>query len=257
MVVFCARDGDATESVRRGQNSITVTISQFLPENPGAVLIGHLNCDGPSFSTSSPGECTKTIIEKYYGRCPIFVNFGNSQLELGYDFWKDVLPRVSMMQFNLSEARQFFTEAARDTSLEALVDFLMKEGMTSVITIDRFGAIGSYKDGRNGIILAWPLIDMEQICDPTGAGDAFAAGMVSQSKSRIDFTFQEFHASIEVGRTWAAFACTTLGGSSGTPDQIALNRFLEKRNSNAWRPIEIHSRSSAEQIMRLIDTARR
>lgn len=232
-------------------------IDRLLGKSPSAVLIGHIYCDGLQFCSGSRGECSKIIIEAYSGRCPILVNFGTSQLDLRYDFWKEILKSVTSIQFNLVEARRFFEGSSRDISLSGLLDFLAKENITSIITIDRFGAVGNYRNGCEGITLAWPLIEFNEIKDPTGAGDAFAAGMVSYLKSRENITFHDFYASIEIGRTWAAFACTTLGGSADCPDIEKLLSFLKETDPNSRQPIEIQSRHSAEQIMKLIDLARR
>ncbi len=227
-------------------------IDDLLETPPSAVIIGHLRT-----ANESEGNLTKMIINHYKDKCPIFVNFGQSQLQKRLEYWLDVIPYIFSMQFNIGEVRQFFQTEFPKGRLTDIVDYIRENCITAVITIDRYGAVANYRDGKEGVIFAWPLIDDEEdVKDPTGAGDAFVSGMVSEVQGKNKLTFQEYYSAIEIGRLWAAYACTTLGGSAKSPDRSELNRFLNLRTSN-YKAVEIMDRARAEHILRLINIANR
>jgi len=164
------------------------------------------------------------------------------------------LCRTDLFQLNLEEIRKLFNKGNQIYSLSKILKWLRKHSITAVITLNRFGAIGTYKDGKEGIVIAWPL-NIGKIVDPTGAGDAFASGMVSTLRGKKDFSFDDFLSAIIVGRSWASYACTTLGASSGCPDQKNLNAYQKQYSGSYNRLIEVTRAGYAEQIMDLIDKA--
>ncbi len=140
-------------------------------------------------------------------------------------------------------------------SLSKIIKWLSENSITTVITLNRFGAIGNYKDGSDGIVIAWPL-DVGKVVDPTGAGDAFASGMISTLKGKKHFSFNEFISAIEVGRSWASYACTSLGASTNCPDKKTIDIYMRKKSGYSRnRLIEVTKKSYAEQIVALIDKA--
>ncbi len=226
-------------------------LKDLIPDHIGSVMIGHITVDD---DIQKPGLISKKIINSYYDKFLIFANFGNSQLKHGVNFWKEDLCHTDIFQLNLQEIRRLFRQGDRNISLYDIVEWLRAHSITAVITLNRFGAIGTYKDGKEGIILAWPL-NIGKIVDPTGAGDAFASGMISILNGKKDFTFEEFLSAINTGRTWASHACTTLGASGSCPDQEILNEYDKQISKSSNRLIEVTKVSYAEQIMDLIDKA--
>jgi sugar/nucleoside kinase (ribokinase family) len=216
-----------------------------------SVMIGHVTVDGDA---REPGRISRKVIENYWKKYFIFANFGNSQLGHGADFWKDDLCRIDLFQLNLEEMRRLFSKGKRISTLSKIIKWLRKHAVTTVITLNRFGAIGTYKDGRDGIVLARPL-RIGKMVDPTGAGDAFASGMISSLGGKKDFSFDDFISAVTVGRLWASYACTTLGSSSNCPDRQSLNAYRKKVSGSSNRLIEVKETGSAEQMMDLIDNA--
>ena len=92
--------------------------------------------------------------------------------------------------------------------------------------MDKFGAICSYKGGSDGIVISWP-IDIA-VKDSTGAGDTFAAGVVSKLAGKSDFSVYAFTEAIVEGRAWSAFACTMIEGAGEIPDKNELTRFRKE-----------------------------
>jgi len=226
-------------------------LDNLIAEDTGSVMIGHITVDN---DPEKPGRISKEIIDEFWKKYLVFVNFGNSQLTYGVEFWKDDLCRTDLFQLNLEEIRRLFNRGSRNYTLSKILKWLRKRSVTAVITLNQFGAIGTYKDGKEGIVLAWPL-KIEKIVDPTGAGDAFASGMVSVLDGKKDFSFEEFLSAMMEGRLWASYACTTLGASSGCPDRKKLAAYQKQVSGSSNRLIEVARAGFAEQIMDFIDNA--
>lgn len=222
----------------------------------GGVIIGHLRCDNNKGENDPDIQLTETLVNQYVGKAPIIVNFGSTQLSKGYLYWKDRIADDVIYQFNLEEAKTFFTDSIGDNpSLVDIIHFFSEKNITGVVTLDRFGAVANFRDGENGVLLAWPLLDISQITDPTGAGDAFAAGMMAQLKGIKEISFGDFFSAVKNGRDWAAYACTTYGGSGDCPNKTEINKFLETYDFKGPKGIEFIKKESAIQIINLIDMA--
>jgi sugar/nucleoside kinase (ribokinase family) len=161
-----------------------------------------------------------------------------------------------VFQLNLHEMRRFFSQRDAKVSLSDIVQWFKDKDrqITAIITLDKFGAIGTYKDGSKGVILAWPF-EIQDFVDSTGAGDAFGAGLVSQLCGKADFSFAEFFDAIEVARTWAAYACRFLGGATDCPDQQLLQEFSEKKLAQRTDPVEVQEMKHVDRILRILDKA--
>ncbi|MBU0995748.1 MAG: carbohydrate kinase family protein [Proteobacteria bacterium] len=215
-----------------------------------SIMIGHVT---PDIDAMAPGEITKKIIDICDDSQLIYANLGNGQLVHGVDFWKKDMCRTDIFQLNIEEIKRFFLKSGMDNSLYNIIKWLRKNSITAVITLNRFGAVGTYKDGRDGIVLAWPL-DIGDIIDPTGAGDAFASGMVSCLKGKKSFSFNEFVSAIDIGRYWASYACKSLGACAACPDKKAIDAFIQKQaRCHDNLIMEITEENHPKQIMDLID----
>ena len=229
-------------------------VETLLEGYPSAVMIGHLHSDGLDSNPKDHGRCTKAIIDAFQGKSLIYANLGNSQLQLGYEFWEHSFQHIDILQLNIAEAKQFFTRANEPRkALLDILEMLLANRMTAVITIERFGAIGIHKDNTKALVLAWPLIEINDIIDTTGAGDAFAAGMVSRLAGDTKFSFQDFLEAMERASFWSAYACTTLGGSGNCPDKRELEQFYQENSAIGKKTVETRDKRSAEEFIKLID----
>ncbi|HPA15161.1 MAG TPA: carbohydrate kinase family protein [Desulfobacterales bacterium] len=224
-------------------------IETLIDGSPHAIMIGHIYSDALS---SEPGKVTKTIIGNYWKKSLLFANFGASQLQHGKNFWKEDLRCIDLFQLNLEEMKRFFNNGAGKTPLLEIVDWLRENSITAVITLDKFGAIGTYKNGSDGLILASP-IRIGKVVDPTGAGDAFGSGMVSYLSGKKNFTFQDFFDSMQAAMVWASYACGTFGGSSECPGKRALNEFIQRRKKQLHKFVEVKDRISAAEFLNSVE----
>lgn len=128
------------------------------------------------------------------------------------NFWMDsalpeleqVLKHVDVLLVNDSEARQLSAQY----SLVRAAKEIMKMG-------PRFLVI---KKGEHGALLFHgdhvffaPALPLEDVFDPTGAGDTFAGGFVGYLDSTKDFTFDGMKSAIIVGSAIASFCVEKFG----------------------------------------------
>ncbi|CAB1062589.1 hypothetical protein D1BOALGB6SA_7369 [Olavius sp. associated proteobacterium Delta 1] len=226
-------------------------LNQIHSGHHASVMIGHITLDS---DTHRPGLITKMVIDYFHEKYLMFANFGNSQLQHGIGFWQEDLKHIDLLQLNVEEIKKMFKQADQFKSLYDIITWLQYHSITSVITLSKFGAIGTYKSGKDGIVLAWPL-DIGDIVDPTGAGDAFASGMITSLRGKKEFSFQNFLSAIAQGRLWASYACTTIGACSSCPDRKTIDDYYHRNSRLSDRHLEITESANSEQIIKLIEKA--
>lgn len=236
-----------------------------------AVMVGHIHADN---AECEKGEITKDIINRFVNSgIPIFANFGRSQYGLGNSFWRETLKKVTVFQLAIDEAREFFKQDGI-TSLRHMIEWFQQNEITAVITLEKMGAIATLKDGRDGVTFAKPYDLKERLVDPTGAGDAFGAGLVSyifdeltlaEKNRKLDASGQildevmkigKFEEAISRGRDWAAFACTTLGAANSCPDADKLaDLSMRLKEAQGATSIRRGSLNEHDTVLWLIDQA--
>jgi sugar/nucleoside kinase (ribokinase family) len=128
--------------------------------------------------------------------------------------------------------------------------------ITAVLTLDRFGAVATFR-GEKGVLFA-PAFDLDDLRDPTGAGDAFGSGLVyTLARAGSKITFDLFQTAIKEARMWSAHACTTHGAASHCPSRAELARFTRALRAKGQDPdlIEIRTLEDWDSIFRILDKA--
>ncbi len=195
-------------------------------ENAGALIIGHIHNDKPILSAKAENLSTLFAI-KYFSNKDILIyaNFGASQLDHGFLFWKQYLKSIDILQLNICEIKRFFKSTIDNPTLDEVIEILRELNISAIITLDKFGALGILKDHKETIFMARPVELGEKLIDSTGAGDAFCAGMVSILNGKKDFTQNEFKEAMQTARSWAVYACTSYGGANKCPSAEAIETF--------------------------------
>jgi sugar/nucleoside kinase (ribokinase family) len=233
-------------------------VEELIGNTPNVIHISHLqNLNLPnSMSNHTGSRIIKEIFQNYGGKTVISFNPGSSQIQHGIRYWEKELGTLSVLQLNMSEAKQFFSVDGLSTSLVDMINWFRAREISVVITLDKFGAVGSYRTGKDGIIFAWPIeLSEHEMVDPTGAGDAFAAGFISEICAKTPTTFHDFYTAVDTGRYWSAYACTTLGGAGDCPSAATISKFRTRMERQIQNPIEVISQAHAERELRLIDKA--
>jgi sugar/nucleoside kinase (ribokinase family) len=217
---------------------------------PDAVIVGHIHADRGTSQGGQGGGISQSIIERFAEEgVPVFANFGRSQYALGTTRWEPFLDQLSCFQLDIEEMREFGVNAGL-ASLEDGLEWF-RDKCSIVITMERMGAIAQLK-GNDAVIIGGPYdLQPEDVTDATGAGDAFAAGIVASALSCPLTSCEALKRGVETGMLWSAYACTTVGGAADCPDACEIERFRE-RYPLAFQT-ESKSRERAGPTLRLLD----
>ena len=251
-----------TEKMKNGQNFIKHVqkriddVDNLTFTAPSAVMIGHIHSDSKDISKENAGDVTKYIINTFKNRSLVFTNLGSSQLSLGLDFWKKYLLDIDLFQVNLDEAKIFFCgKKGEELKLTEIIKIIRKLNINVVITLDKFGAIGIHKENKDTVFIAWPVLDANEVIDTTGAGDAFAAGLVAYMVKAPNVEAISFKDAISHARIWAAYACSTYGGANHCPTARQLEEYKQTIALNGNKSVEITNQDYTSEILTLLDIA--
>ncbi|MGA0176958.1 MAG: PfkB family carbohydrate kinase, partial [Chthoniobacterales bacterium] len=113
----------------------------------------------------------------------------------------DLLKRVDMLILNDSEAR----ELTKETSLIKAGKKIQSLG-PRIVAVKK-GEHGCLLFGENGDFFSCPAYPLEDIHDPTGAGDTFAGGLTGYLASRgnHDVSFKTLKTAVVVGSVLASY----------------------------------------------------
>lgn len=116
----------------------------------------------------------------------------------------DVLKRVDVLMVNDSEARQLSNEY----SLVKAAKTIMKMGPKYLII--KKGEHGALLFHEENVFFA-PALPLEDVFDPTGAGDTFAGGFIGHIVRTKDVSFENMKSAIIIGSAMASFCVEKFG----------------------------------------------
>jgi len=222
-------------------------------EDIGAVIIGHIHNDRLEINTKDDTLTTLYTLEHFKDdkNTLVYVNFGASQLEYGFSFWKDHLEKVDILQLNIHELRTFISNGFT-CDLACLIEKIHELHINMILTLDKFGAIGIMKDDKNTLFVARPIPNIKGFVDSTGSGDAYCAGMVSRLKGDKNFSANSFKEAMERGRSWATYACKSFGGANDCPAKKEIDTFHHDKNKD--NEVVLYKDSAMKDVIALIDS---
>ncbi len=135
----------------------------------------------------------------------------------------EIASKADIVLPGVSEGEFLFGESA----IELLGERFLSLGTKMVIIKD--GAEGSYFFNRDqkGFV---PAFKVQQVVDPVGAGDGFAAGFISGLIDELPLT-----KALERGNAVGAMVTMVNGDVEGLPDRDELNQFLKQENDDVKR----------------------
>ena len=148
----------------------------------------------------------------------------NFWIERTMDDLLKVLKRVNVLIINDSEARLL----SKEPNLIKAAKIISEMGPKYLII--KKGEHGALLFGEDTVFSA-PAYPMENIYDPTGAGDAFAGGFTGHLYKSQDFSFENLKRAVIYGSIMASF-CVEKFSTKGLEDLSFLeiqNRFIEFR----------------------------
>ncbi|HMN06103.1 MAG TPA: PfkB family carbohydrate kinase [Flavobacteriales bacterium] len=128
------------------------------------------------------------------------------------NFWMDnsmeklreVIARVDILTINDSEARQLSDEHSLVKAAHAILE------MGPKYLVVKKGEHGALLFDKKRVFFA-PAMPLDEVIDPTGAGDTFAGGFIGYLARSGDHSFNNLKRAIIVGSAMASFCCERFG----------------------------------------------
>jgi len=128
------------------------------------------------------------------------------------NFWMDhymedlfeAIKEVDVLTINDEEARQL----SQEYSLIKAAKKILKMGPTYLII--KKGEHGALLFNQEEVFFA-PALPLEEVCDPTGAGDSFAGGFIGYLEKTQDISFENMKKAVIYGSVLASFCVEKFG----------------------------------------------
>lgn len=111
----------------------------------------------------------------------------------------ELLSRIDLLMLNDSEAR----ELSGDWNIYRAARWILKRGPRAVVIKQGVHGAVLVDDRRIFYVPAYPL---EEVCDPTGAGDAFAGGFMGELARSMDTSDEDLRRALVHGAAMGSFA---------------------------------------------------
>lgn len=128
----------------------------------------------------------------------------NFWMDIALDDLKEVLKKVDVLLVNDGEARQLSNEYSLVKAAQKIM------GMGPKFLIIKKGEHGALLFHENHVFSA-PALPLEDVFDPTGAGDTFAGGFMGHLAKTKDISFENMKTAIIVGSALASFCVEKFG----------------------------------------------
>ena len=132
----------------------------------------------------------------------------NFWMDIAMDDLKAVLKKVDVLLVNDGEARQLSGEVSLVKAAKSILQ------MGPKFLIIKKGEHGALLFHENSVFFA-PALPLEEVFDPTGAGDTFAGGFIGHLAKTKDISFENMKTAIIVGSALASFCVEKFG-----PDRL-------------------------------------
>lgn len=174
-------------------------IENYSPEipaewkNPDHLFLGNID---PKFQMK--------VLEEAGRPKKIYIDTMNLWIETQRKWVEEVLAKAHLVVINEEEARQL----TKETSLVKAAKQIGSWGPVAiVIKRGEYGALLFYK----GEIFSAPGLQLEEVKDPTGAGDTFAGGLVGYLAMSDQFDFEHLKKGVIIGSAMASFNVEDFG----------------------------------------------
>lgn len=150
-------------------------------------------------------QVQKTVIERLKKRPKLIVmDTMNFWMEIALDDLKSVLKMVDVLSVNDEEARQLSGEHSLVKAAKKILT------MGPKFLIIKKGEHGALLFHKNEVFFA-PALPLEEVFDPTGAGDTFAGGFIGHIAKTGDISFENMKRALIYGSAMASFCVGKFG----------------------------------------------
>jgi len=184
-------------------------------KNSEVLLLGNLD---PAIQLS--------VLDKMQSRPKLVIlDTMNFWMDIAWDNLMKMIEKTDVITINDEEARQLSGEYSLVKAAKKIHTFGPKY---VIIKKGEHGAL-LFHDGK---IFAIPALPLEEVFDPTGAGDTFAGGFAAYLTKKEDFSFETMKSALIVGSALASFTVEKFGTEKlqeVTPEDInqRINQFKE------------------------------
>jgi sugar/nucleoside kinase (ribokinase family) len=145
------------------------------------------------------------VINKLKNRPKLIVlDTMNFWMEIALEDLKQVLKKIDILTINDEEARLLSGEYSLVKAARKILDM----GPSTLII--KKGEHGALLMNKNKIFFA-PALPLEDVFDPTGAGDTFAGGFIGYLSSTDDVSWENMKRAVIVGSALASFTVEKFG----------------------------------------------
>jgi sugar/nucleoside kinase (ribokinase family) len=144
------------------------------------------------------------VLDQMEAPAMVVLDTMNFWMDSALDDLKKVIKRVNILTINDSEARQLSGEHSLVKAAHAILE------MGPKYLVVKKGEHGALLFSKDRVFFA-PALPLEDIIDPTGAGDTFAGGFIGFLARSGDHSFNNLKRAIIVGSALASFCCEKFG----------------------------------------------
>lgn len=162
------------------------------------------NCEFLMLGNLMPSLQLKVLAQLKTRPKLIVLDTMNFWMDIAMDDLKQVITKIDVLTINDSEARQLSGEY----SLVKAAQKIIKMGPKTLII--KKGEHGALLFNKDEVFFA-PALPLEDVFDPTGAGDSFAGGFVGYLAKTHDISFENMKRAIIYGSAMASFTVEKFG----------------------------------------------
>ena len=199
-------------------------LEKFNPQRPDS----YQDCEFLMLGNLSPA-IQKQIIEQLKTRPKLIImDTMNFWMDIAMPDLMDTIKMVDLLMVNDAEARQLSGEY----SLVKAAQKIMAMGPKYLII--KKGEHGALLFHENHVFFA-PALPLEEVFDPTGAGDTFAGGFIGHLARTGDISYNNMKTAIIIGSAMASFVVEKFGAQrlkeiNRTDIANRLNQFVDLVN---------------------------
>ncbi|MBW7935910.1 MAG: PfkB family carbohydrate kinase [Flavobacteriales bacterium] len=147
----------------------------------------------------------RKVLEQMHERPKlVMMDTMNFWMDTAWDDLMDMISRVDVLTINDEEARQL----TKEYSLVKAAKQIMQRGPRFLVI--KKGENGALLFHENKLFFA-PALPLENVFDPTGAGDSFAGGFIGYLSSKNDLSFNSMKRAVIYGSAIASFCVEKFG----------------------------------------------
>jgi sugar/nucleoside kinase (ribokinase family) len=177
--------------------NVLETFDPVIPEQ-------YQDCEYLMLGNLSPAV-QKTVIQRLHKRPKlIMMDTMNFWMNVALTDLMEVLAMVDVLSVNDEEARQLTKEYSLVKAAKKILT------MGPKVLIIKKGEHGAFLFKENQVFFA-PALPLEDVFDPTGAGDTFAGGFIGYLASTRDISFSNMKRAIIYGSAMASFCVEKFG----------------------------------------------